>query len=672
MDPFSGTGKRPACDNCKSRKTKCNRESPCSSCVASNLDCRMGDRAGEKRQRVLISARYDEAMENVDRSLQDVSNMLQKLLQINERPGQSSPKDPATAFLSSVHPSSSIAGMDEGYRGDSSFAAHVKRVTESLSTAASNLQLSRTDMAFSEAMSAIQALEDTAGSEENTPGFGDTDSPSSFIHVRYPELQCRTVPSLEHVLGLLRLAQTERQRIFIDVPVIDEAEFGGLCQKVYFAINEYSVMTWIIVNVGLFYLFTDLKDYKYAAVGVTHSDIQTYTQLLTDNIEATIQSMRLFQDPSVEGIQALALLTTYCLKSGRSKLGWSCVATASAMCIDLGLHQLPKDMEMSERLKKRSIFWNVYIIDKGLAFTMGRVPSIQPYDVSTERPAIHDKPGIPGHLYAGFFEYALIVGELQTDLFSVAARQQPQQIQIEKAKAFATRLIGINTNLKQSLEQNPVTDKMFASADIILDIMMHCLVTIVYRIIPCNEPNASPLQCNSICVEAARHALSTIVNAYEGFGHSPEGWVRLLNMLLSLVPLAPFVVLTGHTVASSSAEDLGLLAATVTALKPISSRSISGKKLYDVCKTFHQFATVFVAQQMTVPQAQFHPSVSAPPTFNPQTEGGLSMSLGDAGPSLYTMAPQDWDVFMGEFDMGTGAGAMASFLEPYMPFDQLP
>lgn len=35
----------------------------------------------------------------------------------------------------------------------------------------------------------------------------------------------------------------------------------------------------------------------------------------------------------------------------------------------------------------------------------------------------------------------------------------------------------------------------------------------------------------------------------------------------------------------------------------------------------------------------------------------------------HVMAPQDWDTVMDEFEIGVGAGEMASFVEPYMPFD---
>lgn len=35
----------------------------------------------------------------------------------------------------------------------------------------------------------------------------------------------------------------------------------------------------------------------------------------------------------------------------------------------------------------------------------------------------------------------------------------------------------------------------------------------------------------------------------------------------------------------------------------------------------------------------------------------------------HIMAPQDWVMAMNEFDLGTGAGEIASFVEPYMPFN---
>lgn len=241
-------------------------------------------------------------MESVDRSLQEISQALQMLLQNSEQPKES-PKGSPAAFIGS-----NISGMSEGYRGDSSFKAHVQRATGALRDAAANLEFSVTDPNFSATMSATQMIQEVADSEATTPSIGDTHS-SSF-QVQFPELEGRSLPPLEPVLKLLRLAQTEKLRFFIDVPVIDEHEFSELCQKVYFAINDYSLSAWAIVNTGLFYLFFDLKEHNYSQVGVTSSDIQANSRLLSANLDAAIQSLRLCQDPSIEGCQALALLVS--------------------------------------------------------------------------------------------------------------------------------------------------------------------------------------------------------------------------------------------------------------------------------------------------------------------------------------------------------------------------
>lgn len=112
------------------------------------------------------------------------------------------------------------------------------------------------------------------------------------------------------MLGLLRLAQIEKQRFFVDVFVLDEPEFVDLCREVFFAINPYTIYTWAVVNVGLFYLFLDLNPNRYAEIGVDSNDIDTITELLAANAQGAVDSFRVCSDPSIEACQALALLAS--------------------------------------------------------------------------------------------------------------------------------------------------------------------------------------------------------------------------------------------------------------------------------------------------------------------------------------------------------------------------
>lgn len=153
------------------------------------------------------------------------------------------------------------------------------------------------------------------------------------------------------------------------------------------------------------------------------------------------------------------------MKSGQCELAWLLVAAAARMCVDLGWHRLTLHPKEPEILKKVTIFWHIYAMDKGMAFTLGRTPSIHQYDVATGRPSFRDVPGAPERyvvanslllptltscsLYAGFLECAVIIGDMHIQLFSASAQRASQQDRTERAKAFASRLIQINNDMKQ-------------------------------------------------------------------------------------------------------------------------------------------------------------------------------------------------------------------------------
>lgn len=125
-----------------------------------------------------------------------------------------------------------------------------------------------------------------------------------------PNLEKHALPPSEPVLKLLRLSQTEKQRFFVDVFVLDEQEFSALCREVFFPINPYTLFTWSIVNVGLFYLFSDLKAANYVHVGVNGSGIDEIAGCLAANAQDAVDSFRVSSEPSIEACQALALLVS--------------------------------------------------------------------------------------------------------------------------------------------------------------------------------------------------------------------------------------------------------------------------------------------------------------------------------------------------------------------------
>jgi hypothetical protein len=66
------------------------------------------------------------------------------------------------------------------------------------------------------------------------------------------------------------------------------------------------------------------------------------------------------------------------------------------MCIDLGFHHLPSSVDVADVGKKRIVFWHIYVMEKGMAFTLGRTPTIHQHDISTEKPTVPKGIGAPG------------------------------------------------------------------------------------------------------------------------------------------------------------------------------------------------------------------------------------------------------------------------------------
>ncbi|KAH7312506.1 hypothetical protein B0I35DRAFT_513841 [Stachybotrys elegans] len=602
-------------------------------------------------------------MENVDRSLQEISHKLQALLHVDEQSHTPSSTNSSSVHVSMppVHTPDSV----DGYWGASSFKAHALHVSDALREVASSLDLSVADQALPN-----MALLDNHESSESTGDLAV--SPGR----PYSKLQARAMPPIDQTLALIRLANTEKQRIFIDVPVIDEQEFGQKCQHVYFAIDGYSLHEWIIVNTTLYYLFLGLAPRHIPTIGATGQDIDRNLGLLTENIELGMQDLRLCHPASMDACRALAFLNTYCNRTGRRSLAWNIISAASRMCIDLGWHRLPNDPEELRYSKELAIFWHIFVHDKGMAFTLGRTPSMPHYDVTTKIPAVTNSvPVVLRNMYMGFVENAILMGEMHLQLFSASAQRMPPERREESARSLASKLMHVHSKAKKGMPP----DDMYQPAAILLDLMLQCLLTITWRIVPGEQQQSSPLKCHPNCTQSARQALSIIVQYFKGWDpQAYSSWASLLNMLFSLVPFAAFVVLAGETIASTSSSDLDLLADTVEAIKPIASSSVSSKKLVNICKDFYQIAHFFVTRSTTsqvdaMGLAEQEALAASTNTSGQPVQSNPLHPLGwNEVPAVYAMAPQAWEAVSNEMDLEfeADAVAMASFIEPYMPLDR--
>jgi hypothetical protein len=356
--------------------------------VALQIECRTTKKSPERRQRVLISNKYTEAVVDVNRKLDQIA------ASINDLNNQQQRILPAEQHISSVvpKPEPDLLASENAvaiFRGESSFEAHAKRLRTALEKT-HGVDLSRQDGGLSNGV-------------DQLPSFGtflsgfDATLNGNYISSK------QSLPPTSVTLNLLRLITVEQQRFFIDVPVIDESDFTAACQQIYFSPQAPSIAAWASTNVGLYYLIHDLQPDNYIEVGLTTTAAASYLAQLSENIFRAMHCLNLCSLPTFESCQAIALMGAFAVKSGRIETAWRLITFAIRMCMDLGMHRINPLTERldAEGTKRNYLFWWLYFFQQPLALTLGRPSVVRMKDVETrpgqldiKRHAGYDRSGI--------------------------------------------------------------------------------------------------------------------------------------------------------------------------------------------------------------------------------------------------------------------------------------
>ncbi|KAI1195853.1 hypothetical protein F5X97DRAFT_306943 [Nemania serpens] len=651
--------RRPACDNCKTRKTKCDRRSPCASCVTLDVACRTTNRAGEKRQRVILSTKYEDAVQDVGRQLADVREMLRVLVSNKDAGPSSSSAQETSRDAGAYTPQSMIDEqvpaldcVQEGYHGDSSFTSHAYQIKTTLEATFLPSELE---------FSLSTPLADTSGQGTDE---GTATALDPAIHSNDVSLSNISLPPNEIVLKLLRLVKTEQQRLFVDLPLFDQDEFIAMCRDIYFPTEPISLWTWICVNVGLHRLFSGISTSESSCrqLGTTADGMHGHTKILQANAEAALRSLRMCSEPSTESCRALAVLANFYVRQGHSTIAWRLISGAARAALDLGLHRLPSEVEAGRIPGEVGLFWHIYTWEKGLAMTCGKSPTIRHSDVTSGLHLLDTPKNRPwglNTLYGAFVDMAIVMGEIQECLFSVMAQQSSQQIRLQHVRRLASRLVDIRSAVKEISPNDPSWEGLMSSnlggISTSLDIILHCQLAIVYRFLPPEFLDAHPLQCSNECVDEARVALSMLVKVGEdGAVANVSGWTALLNTILCLVPLVPFIVLAGNAIATSSANDLPLLSKMVSLLAPVAPNSPLLRQVHGACESLSKIAERVVS---SVGSSHFLEQRQHAPLQTP--EGQLDYA--------FPMGQPDWDMVMMGFEPkfgGYDSRMLTNIMEP--------
>ncbi|KAB5559949.1 hypothetical protein GE09DRAFT_1172783 [Coniochaeta sp. 2T2.1] len=450
-DPIRG--RRLQCDQCRTRKIRCDKESPCSNCRIAQRSCSstgLGQKPREPRQRVLISSQYEKKIDYFGARLAGIEDLLRELTisiksGARSTTGASLPHHPAAVHRhgsassnARTTPSSAAAGgsafIDEGndtdtssdlgdsaFEGQSSLTAHTVQASEFLEHVVTRERWNNHQMSPN-MQSALSSLQQIVGMQQQKKkgrmmgsvsrrevkfsnqkpvppgGLKDLPMPPSQVVINMlRDIKGDVAPKSWTPLYLpfLTCARADNPPVTFTLVVVNLAvkDFTESCRKVFFSTEDFSLWTFIVVNCGLYYLFQEKYIMMDENSGAAAEYLQ-YNQMCRDNLETALANLPFFMPPKMETIEALLLGSGYAIEISRPSLAWQLNSQSCVLATSLGYHQKPNPADPLSQ-KKQALFWFTYMMDKGLALRFGRASILQDYDIQLPRsvPSTADMTG---------------------------------------------------------------------------------------------------------------------------------------------------------------------------------------------------------------------------------------------------------------------------------------
>ncbi|KAK4185955.1 hypothetical protein QBC35DRAFT_502472 [Podospora australis] len=629
-DLGSGSTKR-ACDQCRHRKIRCDKETPtCSNCRIANRQCSstgLGFKPKEPRQRVLITHQYERKIDGLDARLGAIERMLHSLtLSINNSnnscnastsPSQGITETLAAAFsFAPVAPppivgsspdtgdgADALYGPDDGNDDDSVFEGHSSLRSQTvfagefLESAVAQTPFQSLDPQMQSALSSLQQIVGMQNRESSRE--------SRLSHAKpLPKGGIRDLPMppSQVVVGVLReLKEFPPASLTTILSLTAVENFGERCRKVYFAIEDYSIMFFGTVNATLYFLFRERAAF---AEGTKQTQLLECMAVCRDNFETVLANLPLLMPTRRESIEVLLIGSMYSIETGKYSLARDLNTSAAMMCQNLGYHKL-KTPSTPEHEEKALVFWLSYLLDKALSLRAGRASVIQDYDVTVPM-KLGDSVNVPNMMWRLIMDqwivHAHFMGKAYDKLYSpVALTLSPEQRAenarelIQVVENLADKADPIIKHTRQKVQQAGSDANTLYSMDLAIlgdDLIFWSALTLIHRAIP--PPPGSGSNFSPDCIQAARKAFEAHEKCMEMAGDHLYAKAGYLNWNVIYIPFIPIIVLFCHIVETSDRDDLKRLSDFVDGLLPVCPVSEAIDKLYRISQVLLNVANLCI------------------------------------------------------------------------------
>ncbi|RYP22634.1 hypothetical protein DL767_008995 [Monosporascus sp. MG133] len=504
----------------------------------------------------------------------------------------------------------------EDFEGNSSLAAHTAFASEFLQNAVEQTSILGQGRSpkIDDALSALRRIVDMQQSGKTTlPHESRWLSRKISARVNLRDL---SMPPMS--LAVRKLKEMKHGPVVPVQTVVyafaDIERFIDRCRRVYFATEEPTEGTFIIVNAGLAALYFESS--VNATDPAEKAQYDACRAMCAKNLEVVLAQLNLMMPSSIENIEALLMSAAFALELSRPSLAWALSSRAVHMCRSLGLHQAvsTKDDSPDEQREKRLIFWCTYMLDKGLSLRMGRASVLQDYDIS--QPFVIELAYAPypaPKVLNMWVAYARCQGRLYERLYSPAALQQDVRARVEQVNALAAdfnRLLAETHDILAHLEEQLST---LLSQQRRSEIQLYVWIlksdevaylsslTLVYRALPPMGQRSRTFADE--CIDAARAAMRSHQETMD-MNDNKALKVGHLHWTIIYAPFIPFIVIFCLVIETSDAEDLQRLADFVKSLEGAKDVSASVGKLHHLCQVLYSVALLYVEAKGQQPADQ--------------------------------------------------------------------
>jgi hypothetical protein len=424
-------------------------------------------------------------------------------------------------------------GNDSAFEGASSITAHATFAGEFFEHTVERNSPQDVGPGMREALASLQKL---LKFQNRRPNPDDI----HFAHTKplgKGGLRDLEMPPINIVVRILRELKERIPLVFTLICILNSVEyFTEQCRKVYFATEDFTISTFIIVNAGLLYILQEKATLaSHAGDTMEGSSYQEHCNICRANLETVLVYMNLFMPARRENIEALVLGASYALDISKPSLAWQLNSIACHLCLTLGYHRENSIgvTQIDTHQKSNVLFWMAYIFDKALALRLGRPSILQDYDITLSR-IIEPLGEFDEHraMIQNWLAHAEVQGKIYENLYSPFALSQPVEQRVRTALACAEVLNAEADKLSQlwpQLEEAPNQDDegitkirvMLLRSD---HVAILSTLVLVYRAVPAGTmglpAGKSTMFCQE-CVDTARETMRMHVDCIKLVEASP-------------------------------------------------------------------------------------------------------------------------------------------------------